>query len=98
MVRYTFTNYNYSVAYFHLTYTEPLYLHGEGEYNLNVVKEVTVTESYLGLDKSVTECQMVEDFQECGTQHYITTLMRKCNCLPFAVAVEVPPSARPRTN
>ena len=39
---------------------EPLTLFGEGEYNLNVVKEIKVTESYLGLDENVRECK-VED-------------------------------------
>ena len=30
---------------------------GEGEYNLNVVKEIVVTDSYLKMDQSVRGCQ-----------------------------------------
>ena len=41
-------------------FTVPLTLYGEGEYNLNVVKEIRVTESYLGLDLNARECK-VED-------------------------------------
>jgi len=44
---------------------EPLILYGEGQYNLNVVKEVKVTESYLGLDKSVKGCQSEEEVKKC---------------------------------
>ena len=33
---------------------------GEGEYNLNVLKEIRVTESYLGLDKEFRGCQKEE--------------------------------------
>ena len=36
-------------------------MYGEGEYNLNVVKEQKVTESYLGLDLSVRECKVEGD-------------------------------------
>ena len=33
--------------------TEPVRLIGEGNYNLNVLKEIDVTDSYLGLDQEV---------------------------------------------
>ena len=36
---------------------EPVKLTGEGEYNLNVLKEIKVTESYLGFDKEFRGCQ-----------------------------------------
>ena len=42
---------------------------GEGQYNLNVVKETRVTKDFLSLDQSIKECQDVEDneiaMQEC---------------------------------
>ena len=39
---------------------EPIKLIGEGEYNLDTLKEIEVTESYLGLDQYVRECQEKE--------------------------------------
>ena len=33
-------------------FSEPLKLVGEGEYNINALKEFNVTDSYLGLDEN----------------------------------------------
>ena len=49
---------------------------------LNVVKEITVTDSFLSLDKETRGCQ-VESFDKCTTRNHINTLMNKCQCLPF---------------
>ena len=68
--------------------TEPLYLYGEGEYNLNVVKEVKATDSYLGMKQSERSCDPEEDLQDCTTRHYISSLMTKCRCLPFTIATK----------
>ena len=35
-------------------------MHGEGEYNLNVLKEIQVTDSYLELDQNTRGCQNKE--------------------------------------
>ena len=32
-------------------------MEGQGEYNLNNVKEIVVTDSYLGLDKNIRGCK-----------------------------------------
>ena len=32
-------------------------LKGEGEYNLDVLEETVVTDSYLGLDQKIRDCQ-----------------------------------------
>ena len=37
-------------------YVEPVLLREEGEYNFNVLKEIRVTESYLGLDQAIRRC------------------------------------------
>ena len=65
---------------------EPLNIYGEGEYNLNVVKEVEVTESYLGLDEKLRGCRSGEDFNNCTTQYYKATMIDNCECLPFSIA------------
>ena len=66
-------------------FVEPLKLYGEGDYNLNVVKEVKVTESFLGLDADVKGCNMEETFENCTTKIYIETVKQKCGCLPFNI-------------
>ena len=64
-------------------YIEPVQLIGEGDYNLNVVKDIAVTESYNGLPQSVRGCQNQEPFENCTSRIYFDSLMAKCGCLPF---------------
>ena len=56
---------------------------GEGEYNLNALKEIRVTESYLGLDQDVRGCQNEEPLKNCTTRQYLKTMLGECGCLPF---------------
>ena len=58
---------------------------GEGEYNLNVLNKIEVTEAYLGLPQIVKECQDQEPFYNCTTNHYHDTIMKVCGCLPFNI-------------
>ena len=59
---------------------------GEGKYNLNDIKEIKVTESYLGLDMDVRKCQNIQSVNNCTTKHFITNLVEKCGCLPLRKA------------
>ena len=63
----------------------PVKLDGEGQYNINELKEIKVTESYLGLEQHVKGCQNNEPIQNCSTRTYIDTLFKECGCLPFNV-------------
>ena len=56
---------------------------GEGEYNLNALTAVEITDSYLGLDKNIRKCQNEEPYQNCTSRKYFDTLLGKCGCLPF---------------
>ena len=60
---------------------------GEGEYNLNVVKEIEVTDSYMGLDQDVRGCQNKEPYDDCTTKIYMDTIIGECGCLPFNIRV-----------
>ena len=64
---------------------EEVKLIGEGEYNLNALKEVQATESFLGLDQEVTGCQNEESLHNCSTRKHINTLVEQCGCLPFNI-------------
>ena len=66
-------------------YLEPMELIGEGEYNLNALKVIEVTESYLGLDEHIKGCQTEESLHDCNTRCYIEKLIEQCGCLPFKI-------------
>ena len=56
---------------------------GEGQYNLNNIKEISVTDSFLGLGKDTIKCQNIEKYNDCKTRIHIDNLRQKCGCLPF---------------
>ena len=60
----------------------PLKLSLDMEYNLNVIKEITVTDSFLSMDKDIRGCQR-ESYDDCTSRKYTNTLLSKCQCLPF---------------
>ena len=67
--------------------SETVKLIGEGKYNLNAVKEIKVTESFLGLTKKIRECQNEEEIYECTTRYYKKTLLNHCGCLPLSLQI-----------
>ena len=56
---------------------------GEGEYNINSVKELTVTDSFLGLDEEDKGCQNEEPLHNCTTRIYHDTISEHCGCQPI---------------
>ena len=48
---------------------------GGGEYNLNVLKEIDATDSYLDLSEEVKGCQNEESFVNCTTRNFIDSLL-----------------------
>ena len=68
-----------------LTLLEPLELSLNKKYFLNVVKEITVTDSFLSMNKDIRGCQE-EAFEECSTRKFLNNLINKCLCLPFQVS------------
>ena len=67
------------------TFLEEVKLIGEGEYNLNALKEVKATDSFLGLDQEVRGCQNEESLHNCSTRKHIKNLIEQCGCLPFNI-------------
>ena len=55
-------------------------------YYMNVIKEITVTDSILSLDENIIGCQG-ETFDECTTRKYLDTLINNCQCLPFQLRI-----------
>ena len=66
-----------------LHFSEPITFVGEGEYKIDVVKMITVTDSYLELDQSDRGCQNEESFDTCTTRLYSDNIFKKCGCYIF---------------
>ena len=54
---------------------------------MDVLTEIEVTDSYLGLDKSVKECQNTEPLHNCTTRIYLNTIFEKCGCVPLNIGI-----------
>ena len=61
---------------------EPLQLSVDMEHYLNVIKEITVTDSFLSSNELMKGCQE-EPTDECTARKYRKTFLNQCNCLPF---------------
>ena len=63
-------------------------LSGEGEYNLNILKEIKATESLYELKQEDRNCQgygKEVTYDTCTTKYFMEQLRLKCGCLPFAI-------------
>ena len=49
------------------------------------MKEIKVTEDFLGLDMNVIGCKNEKSFDDCKTEEYKKLLTYKCGCLPFSI-------------
>ena len=63
---------------------EPLPLIGEGEYNLDALTEITITDDFLGLSMEDKECDM-EPYHDCTTRQYRDNVLEECGCLPLNI-------------
>ena len=66
-------------------FLDPVSLPGDGQYNLNILKEINVTESFIGLAKDVRNCQNIETYDECTTRHLLDKMRENCRCLPLSL-------------
>ena len=64
-------------------FADKFVLVGDGEYNLNAIKEIKVTNSFLGLSEDVRGCQNEKPLDDCITEYFIDNLLNNCGCIPF---------------
>ena len=64
---------------------EPLSLSGEGNYALTAVKEIAVTEAFLGLDEKDKKCQSEETPEDCWMKNYLKEGLNNCKCTPYGL-------------
>ena len=70
--------------YLQYLFLEKVTLKGEGVYNLNGLKEITATDSYLSLDQDTKGCQNEEPMHKCTTRQFHETVLNQCGCLPVS--------------
>ena len=68
-----------------MSFVEPSIMYGEGEMAIGTVKEMIVTDDYLGLHENVRGCQNIEPFENCTTRQYLESVQRECNCIPYGL-------------
>ena len=68
-------------------FQDPLGLPLDYSYNLNVLSEVTVTDSFLSLHENVRSCQEKEYIVDFITKKYMTNLKESCKCLPLKLGL-----------
>ena len=61
----------------------PFFGYGGGNYRLTAVREIKVTEEFMGLDIKTKNCQNVTNLHDCQQEKYIENLTFKCQCLPY---------------
>ena len=64
---------------------DPVKLFGEGQYNLLSLKEIAVTDSFMGLDSDARNCQNIETIDDCNTRLHVNNYRRQCGCLPLSL-------------
>ena len=64
---------------------DPVGLYGEGQYNLHSMKEISVTDSFMGLHRDTRKCQNIETFDNCNTRLLLENLRKECGCLPLSL-------------
>ena len=60
-------------------------LFGKGQFNLHSLKEIVVTDSFMGLDRDARNCQNIETIDDCKTRLHVENFRRQCGCLPLSL-------------
>ena len=66
-------------------------LSGEGEYDLNILKEIEVTDSFHELDNEAKKCQSYKGkgtYDICTTRFFLEKMRLNCGCLPYSIMNE----------
>lgn len=63
----------------------PLILTGGGHFALSGVKEVAVSEEFLGLGEETTGCQTGQSRADCLTGKYLARALNTCHCAPLNI-------------
>ena len=65
-------------------------MYGAGTYAISAVKDIKVTDDYLGLDGNIRKCQSEETFEQCISREYLHAVQLDCNCVPYGLRFSSP--------
>ena len=68
----------------------PIVLEGEGHYALTAIKDIKVTEEFVGLGQEITRCQTKEFRADCVTRKHREQILRSCHCAPLYIRHHFP--------
>ena len=51
------------------------------------MKEIKVTESFLGLDNDIKQCQTKDSYLDCTSKHYMERVTQDCGCVPLSLMI-----------
>ena len=74
---------------FEFSSLDPVGLFGEGQFNLHSMKEIALTDSFMGLDRDSRKCRNIETHDDCKTRLHIEHLRQKCGCLPLSLRLSI---------
>ena len=49
------------------------------------MKEIKVTDSFMGLDEDARSCQNIETYDDCNTRLHLKNLRQECGCVPLSL-------------
>ena len=64
---------------------DPVEIIEEGQYNLNNLKKISVSDSFMGLDNIYRNCTTIETYEDCKSGLHIQVLRKECGCLPLSL-------------
>ena len=79
-----------SLSIFSLLDPVPIVLQGEGYYALSSIKDIKVTEEFVGLGEEITRCQTREARADCVTRRYREQILQSCHCAPLYIRQHFP--------
>ena len=71
--------FKYLMSYFYIDF---LRLAPGWNYNLNVVKDIRVSDAYMSLDDSIRLCSS-ESYESCFSRIHLERITQQCGCIPL---------------
>ena len=53
---------------------------------MKMFMDVSVTDSFLGLDEDIRKCQRKDKFEKCVLTNSVDNMLKECGCVPLHIA------------
>ena len=65
----------------------------DGRYVIKNIKKMSVKNNFLSMEAEITKCQ-VGRFEECQMSTYMSAVVKRCDCVPLALAASMSETVR----